>query len=95
MLERLGIGNRRHAIPHNSPVGKAFAPDIAVALANDPAVILADEPTAEVDDQTELRILSLLRELAADGCGIVVATHSDAVAARATRLVELIDGSIA
>ena len=52
-------------------------------------------PPVQVDDRTELRILSLLRELAGDGRGIVVATHSDAVAARATRLVELIDGNIA
>jgi putative ABC transport system ATP-binding protein len=95
ILDRLGLEKRRHATPAQLSGGEAVRAGLAVALANNPAVILADEPTAEVDDATELRILSLLRELTSDGRGIVVATHSDAVAARANRVIELVDGRIA
>lgn len=95
LLDRLGLEMRRYSMPAQLSGGEAVRAGLAVALANDPAVILADEPTAEVDDATELHVLSLLRELAADGRGIVIATHSDAVAARATRVIELVDGGVA
>ncbi len=93
LFERLGLTGRRHAFPAQLSGGENVRAGLAVALANDPLVVLADEPSAEVDDVTEQRILSLLQEQAAEGGrAIVVATHSDAVAARATRVVELWDG---
>jgi putative ABC transport system ATP-binding protein len=67
---------------------------LAVALANDPVVLIADEPTGEVDSATEQRILELLAAEAEAGRAIVVATHSDSVAAVAHRVVVLADGIV-
>ncbi|MDQ1374815.1 MAG: putative transport system ATP-binding protein, partial [Actinomycetota bacterium] len=61
---------------------------------NGPAVIVADEPTGELDGATEERVLELLGEEAARGVAVVVATHSEAVAAEAHRIVALEDGRV-
>jgi putative ABC transport system ATP-binding protein len=81
LLEQLGLAARQHALPAHLSGGEGVRAALAVALANGPAVILADEPTGELDSETEQRILSLLRAEAASGTAIVVATHSEAVAA--------------
>jgi putative ABC transport system ATP-binding protein len=67
---------------------------LAVALANNPAVLIADEPTAEVDSVTEAGLLELLGRRAAEGVAVVLATHSDRVAAAADRVTTLVDGAM-
>jgi putative ABC transport system ATP-binding protein len=67
---------------------------LAVALACNPAVVIADEPTAEVDSVTESGLLELLADRAAQGVAVLVATHSDRVAAAAHRVVTLVDGMV-
>jgi putative ABC transport system ATP-binding protein len=58
-------------------------------------VLLADEPTAEVSTEEEHAILDLLdRWRPRDGATVIV-THSEAVAARADRVIHLIDGRVA
>ena len=94
VLGRLGLEARAHAFPTQLSGGENVRAGLAVALANEPAVMLADEPTAEIDDATEQRVLGLLRDEAAIGRAVVIATHSDAVAASATRVVELLDGAL-
>jgi putative ABC transport system ATP-binding protein len=95
LLQRLGIDHRRHAFPSQLSGGEAVRAGLAVALANDPSLLIADEPTGEVDSATERRILELLTAEAARGCALVVATHSNAVAGLADRVVELVDGAVA
>jgi putative ABC transport system ATP-binding protein len=65
-----------------------------VAVANHPAVLLADEPTGEVDSDNEIRVIDLLREEARRGSAVLVASHSDAVAGAADRVLRLRDGSL-
>jgi putative ABC transport system ATP-binding protein len=95
LLDRLGLSARAGALPAQLSGGEAVRAGLAVALANDPVVLVADEPTAEVDGATEEAVLALLWEEAEAGRAIVVATHSDAVAAAATRTVRLVDGAVA
>jgi putative ABC transport system ATP-binding protein len=95
LLERLGIERRAPALPTELSGGELVRAGLAAALVNDPAVLLADEPTAEIDGATEAEVLALLRDHATSGMAVVVATHSDAVAAAATRVVSLIDGKVA
>ena len=63
-------------------------------VANAPALVLADEPTGELDSATETRVLELLSAAAARGTAVLVASHSPAVAAAATRVIRLTDGRI-
>ncbi|HKE99777.1 MAG TPA: ATP-binding cassette domain-containing protein [Actinomycetes bacterium] len=95
LLASLDLADRAAAYPGELSGGEATRAGLAVALANDPAVVLADEPTGELDATTERRVLRLLRTLTTTGRAVVVATHSPAVAACATRIVPLADGRVA
>jgi putative ABC transport system ATP-binding protein len=94
LLDDLGLGRRADAWPVELSGGETARAGLAVALANDPAVVLADEPTGELDSASEVRVLQLLSARAAAGRAVVVATHSPAVMASATRVVRLEDGRV-
>lgn len=94
LLTELGLAARAGAYPAELSGGEAARAGLAVALANDPVVILADEPTGEVDGPAEAAVLGLLRARAEAGAGILVVTHSPAVAAAADRTVALLDGRV-
>jgi len=62
---------------------------VARALVAEPAILLADEPTAHQDARRAEVVLALLRERAAAGAAVVVATRDPEVAAVADRTLEL------
>ncbi len=64
-------------------------------MAVDPKILLADEPTGEVDATAEASVLDFLEEYRKDGGAVVVATHSAALAQKASRIVKLEDGKVA
>ena len=68
---------------------------IARALANQPRVLLADEPTGNLDTKTGGEILDLIAAKHRKGLSIAMVTHDPAVAARADRVVKLVDGCVA
>jgi putative ABC transport system ATP-binding protein len=94
VLEQLGIAHRARAYPSQLSGGEAVRVGLAAALVNDPPVVLADEPTSEIDGDAEQRVLALLRRQVDAGRAVVVATHSEAVAKAATRVVALLDGVV-
>jgi ABC-type lipoprotein export system ATPase subunit len=68
---------------------------IARALIHEPPLVVADEPTGNLDSENGAQILEVLRRLCHDnGTTIVMATHSDAAAGSATRVVCMKDGRI-
>ena len=67
---------------------------MARALVSDPAILLADEPTGNLDTESSLEILKLLRDLNQQGRTIVLITHEADIAAFAQRVVRLRDGVI-
>ncbi len=67
---------------------------IARALAMDPDIILADEPTGNLDTSSGGDIMNLFQELWEQGRTILVITHDPALAKRAPRQVEIMDGVI-
>jgi putative ABC transport system ATP-binding protein len=92
LLERLGLADRAGARPAHLSGGEAVRAGLAVALANDPDVVLADEPTGELDSASAAGVTELLADAACRGGAIVVVTHTDSVADRADRRVDLCDG---
>jgi putative ABC transport system ATP-binding protein len=92
LLALVALSARAHALPSELSGGELARAGLAVALAGDPAVLVADEPTGELDLANERRVLGLLREVAADGAAVVVASHSAEVAAAADRVLRLTDG---
>jgi predicted ABC-type transport system involved in lysophospholipase L1 biosynthesis ATPase subunit len=67
---------------------------IARALANQPRLLLADEPTGELDQATGQHVADLLDRVNQDGTALVIVTHDSSLAARASRVVLLRDGSV-
>jgi putative ABC transport system ATP-binding protein len=94
LLERVGLEHRLDHRPAEMSGGERQRVAIARALANDPLVIFADEPTGNLDKATSDSVLDLLAELNGDGRTLVLVTHSDDVAARAMRVVRLLDGRV-
>lgn len=95
LLEKLGVGGRADSRPPELSGGEAQRVAIARALAVEPPVLLMDEPTASLDHARRLDLAATLRQLAADGRTIVVATHdADFVRACAHRVVMLAEGRV-
>jgi putative ABC transport system ATP-binding protein len=95
LLDSLGLAHRARMYPSQLSGGESSRAALAVALANEPEVLLADEPTGELDTDTEAEVLALLRRTARRGAAVLVASHSDAVAAAADRRIALVDGRLA
>jgi putative ABC transport system ATP-binding protein len=95
LLEYVGLSARADHRPSQLSGGEMQRVAIARALANQPQVLLADEPTGELDEATGTQIASLLDRVNADGTALVIVTHDQTLAGRATRLLTMRDGRIA
>lgn len=93
-LERVGLGDRLHHKPSELSVGQQQRVALARTLANSPSLILADEPTGNLDPATADSVAEMLRELNEEGITIVMVTHDPRMAARAGRVLKLVDGRI-
>lgn len=95
LLETLGVGSVAASMPHELSGGEAQRVAIARALAVDPPLLLMDEPTASLDAGRRGELAATLRDLAAQGRALLVATHDEAFAsACARRVVRLEDGRL-
>jgi putative ABC transport system ATP-binding protein len=94
VLEAVGLAEKAGASPSHLSGGQAARAGLAVALAGAPAVLLADEPTGEVDHESERSIIELLAVEAELGLAVIVVTHSDHVAAAASRVLRMRDGAV-
>jgi putative ABC transport system ATP-binding protein len=95
LLDRVGLRERSHHFPSQLSGGEQQRVAIARAFANSPRILFADEPTGNLDGVTGGRILELLQSLnSQSGSTIVLVTHDDALASRATRIIRLSDGAI-
>ena len=95
LLESLGVGHRREALPRELSGGESQRVAIARALAMDPPLLLLDEPTASLDPARRFELGAILRKLAAGGRTLVVTTHDyDFVREFADRVAILAAGAI-
>ena len=93
-LESVGLLQRASHLPNELSGGQQQRVAVARALVTDPAILLADEPTGNLDTESSLEIMKLLRELNHQGRTIVLITHEADIAAFAQRVVRLRDGVI-
>lgn len=93
-LERVGLGHRLDFLPSRLSGGERQRVAIARALVTQPTMLLADEPTGNLDTVTTESILSLFSDLRADDLTIIMITHDNEVAERASRSVRIRDGRL-
>ncbi|RDI05833.1 cell division ATP-binding protein FtsE [Flavobacterium sp. AG291] len=79
VLDKVGLKAAAHKMPHQISGGEQQRIAVARALLNDPEVILADEPTGNLDPQTSVEVMQLLREINQNGKTIIMATHDYAL----------------
>ncbi len=96
LLEKVGIADFRKRSPENLSGGQRQRVAVARALVTRPRLVIADEPTAALDHATGASIMKLMVEMnELSGSTLVFATHDQAVAGYAKRVVRMIDGRIA
>jgi putative ABC transport system ATP-binding protein len=94
-LEAVGLGHRLDHYPAQLSGGEQQRVAIARATAPRPRLLLADEPTGNLDAATGGAIIDLLFDRAsAAGAGLLVITHDPAIAARAGRVLRMVDGQV-
>lgn len=95
ILKKIGLEDKKDALPNTLSGGQKQRCAIARALASSPAIILADEPTGNLDSQTELEVMSLLKQCVKDyGQTLVMITHDETVAQMADIVVLIEDGKV-
>jgi len=95
LVERIMPGLAADQHPRDLSEGQRLGLVLAVQLATAPRVVLLDEPTRGLDHEAKERLTVLLRELAAEGRLVVVATHDvEFVARTADRVVVLAEGEV-
>ncbi len=94
-LRWVGLEHKLGALPSQMSGGEQQRVAIARAVARQPALVLADEPTGNLDSENGNKVLEVLHALRDErGTGLVLVTHDDRVAARATHVVRVRDGRL-
>jgi putative ABC transport system ATP-binding protein len=95
LLELVELSERERNRPPELSGGERQRVAVARALANEPPLLLADEPTGSLDSEAGRNVLDLLGRIRDErGTTLVLVTHDSEVAARADRIVRMLDGRV-
>ncbi|WP_439154059.1 ABC transporter ATP-binding protein [Yoonia sp.] len=95
LADRMGLTKQLGKYPEQLSGGQQQRVAIARTLAPKPRLVLADEPTGNLDEATAATVLDLMLELVAQtGAGLLMVTHSQALAGRMQRRLHLRQGRI-
>ena len=93
-LDRVNLNGTGSKFPGEISGGMQKRVAIARAMVNHPKILLADEPTGALDSKSGEQIMELFDSLNEEGVTIVMITHDPKIAAKAKRIVRIIDGEI-
>lgn len=93
LLEQVGMSHRADHLPSELSGGEQQRIAIARALVNEPAILFADEPTGNLDTENASAVIELILGLQASrNVACVIATHSEELSQRASRVIQMVDG---
>lgn len=93
-LEQVGLGNYLKHKPNEMSGGQRQRVSVARALVNKPEIIFADEPTGNLDSKSGESIMELFKEINDKGFTVIMVTHNPLEAAKAKRVIKIMDGQI-
>lgn len=95
IIKTIGIEDKLKNLPNALSGGQKQRVAIARALASRPSIILADEPTGNLDSQTELEVIALLKTCVTKyGQTLVMITHDETIAQMADEIIVIEDGKV-
>lgn len=94
LLKEVGMEDREKHFPKELSGGEKQRVAIARALSNNPNILLCDEPTGNLDEETENKIFTLLKNLSKSGKCVIVVSHSNEVKKYADVMLYLKDGKL-
>ena len=94
VLDQVGLGDRLTHLPKELSGGQQQRVAIARALVQDPAFVLADEPTGNLDKESGINILNILKDLNNQGKTVIMIPHNQEHANMFKKVIELVDGKI-
>jgi ABC-type lipoprotein export system ATPase subunit len=94
LVEQLGLGEAAQRLPAVLSGGEQQRLAIARALVNDPRLVLADEPTGNLDAESGVAVLRLLRDITDEGRAVLLVTHEHEATERADRVLRLEGGRL-
>lgn len=94
LLKEVGMEDREKHFPKELSGGEKQRVAIARALSNNPNILLCDEPTGNLDEETENKIFTLLKNLSKSGKCVIVVSHSNEVKSYADVMLYLEDGKL-
>jgi putative ABC transport system ATP-binding protein len=94
LMERTGVAELAQRDVAEASGGQLQRVGVCRALINQPRILLGDEPTGALDSAAASEIMDILGELNTEGTTIMIVTHDAKVAARADRVLYMIDGRI-
>ncbi len=95
LLQLVGLLDRGYHYPSQLSGGQSQRVAIARALSTNPTLLLADEPTGNLDTEAGKEVLDVFERLNSEGVTVVMITHDQKIAARANKVVWMIDGALA
>lgn len=95
IFDKIGLSEKKKSMPNTLSGGQKQRTAIARALVTNPAIILADEPTGNLDSQTEIEVMSLLKSCVSEfGQTLVMITHDETIAQMADVVIVVEDGKV-
>jgi len=94
LLEQMELSDQVHKLPSTLSGGQQQRAAIARALANDPPLLVGDEPTGNLDSMTADIVFSQFEALVKAGKTFLMVTHSNSLAKRIPRVIEVLDGQL-
>jgi putative ABC transport system ATP-binding protein len=93
-LRAVGLDAKAKRLPNQLSGGEQQRVAVARAIVTNPTFVVADEPTGSLDQESGAVVFDLLAGLVANGTTVVVITHDEHLAARADRVVTMLDGRV-